>query len=106
MLPEWVDAAKKAASEQLQAGSRAAVADADAKIGGLAQNAMAAEAAGKPAGGLWDQYMQAGGEQKVYEAHTGRQFIRPSVDPTLRDNYINQVRNARPEDIPARARRS
>lgn len=100
VLPEWIDAAKKAASEQLQAGSRAAVADADAKIGGLAQNAMAAEAAGKPAGGLWDQYMQAGGEQKVYEAHTGRQFIRPSVDPTLRDNYIGQLKNARAEDVP------
>ena len=99
VLPEWVDAAKKLASEQLQAGSRAAVADADAKIGGLAQNAMAL--AGQPGeAAAWAKYREAGGEEKVYEAHTGRQFIRPVIDPALTDSYIKQIHNLPPDEIP------
>jgi hypothetical protein len=101
VLPQWIDGAKKAAQEQLESASRGAVAEADAKIGGLAQDAMAL--AGQPGeNAAWEKYREAGGEEKVYEAHTGRQFIRPSVDPGLRDSFISELQHSRPEDIPYR----
>jgi hypothetical protein len=93
ILPEWVDQAKKAATEKLESTQKAVTADVEARTGALATQAI-------KSGTLddWNKYMAAGGEQKVYESYTGQQWIRSN--PELRDQLIGEVKAAKLEEIP------
>ena len=95
VLPEWVDEAKKLSIDQLDSTKRLAEADASQRVGALWTQAMTS---GSEAD--WEKYRAGGGSEEIYEAHTGRQFIRPSVDPGLRDSYIAKLQNSRSEDTP------
>ncbi len=98
ILPEWLKSAKAQAIEKLDSQGKAIDASVSADRGKLEAQIVQAKAAGQPINGMLSTYMAHGGRQEFYEAFTGEQWIRSN--PALRDQFISQLRDVKPEEVP------
>ena len=98
ILPDWLVEGKTKAIDQLESTGKAIDAEVSAQRGQLEAQIVQAKASGQSNSGMLENYMAHGGRQEFYEAFTGNQWIRSN--PALVQQFTQQLKDAKPEDIP------